>query len=395
MGIYQRSDSKYWWLYLETTKQRERTHILIGETITQRKDTEALAEQLYHTRMLDQATIAHGLTPRSVAGAEPDGLTFSAFLPWYRDHILPQRKGREREEEILPRLERAFGGYRLQDITRAVVIPWRTMRLSTPTVIAHFGGPKGRKRTLPPPQPRTVNREVDVLQLVLKAAVEAQQLTQHPLYGLADLPTKPPRRRIMTEAEEHALAEALGPVDWAIFLCGLDALIRLGDIFDLRRDADHGHYLEIPDPKNGTPLTVPVSRRLREALDAVSSTDVYYFPERRGAATDRDRRNGYAHALQRACVQAGLPYGRTRHGITFHWATRRTGATRMIQRGGEKAIGVVQRIGGWKDPSVLIGIYQETMNSELQAAVDSVSPISFTLRSRSKAKVLKIHEKSR
>ncbi len=80
------------------------------------------------------------------------------------------------------------------------------------------------------------------------------------------------------------------------------------------------------------------------------------------------------NALRLACEKAGVPYGRAQHGVTFHWSTRRTGATRMIRAGGEKAIGVVQQIGGWKDLDVLIGIYQEVVTAEMRAAVETVAP---------------------
>ena len=45
MGVFKRPDSPYWWLYLETTKQRERTPILLGDTISQRADAKRLAER--------------------------------------------------------------------------------------------------------------------------------------------------------------------------------------------------------------------------------------------------------------------------------------------------------------------------------------------------------------
>jgi hypothetical protein len=45
----------------------------------------------------------------------------------------------------------------------------------------------------------------------------------------------------------------------------------------------------------------------------------------------------------------------------------------MIRAGGDKVIATAQRIGNWKDPSVLIGIYQETITEEMRAAVESVS----------------------
>lgn len=381
MGIYERDRSPYWWMYLETAPPGERyqsTKIRKGFTATERKASRALAETLYHTRSLAASKVLQGLP------ADKDAVRFLTFAAWYDTHHIAHHKGRERERTILPRLVEAFGDKALTDADwKEAVITWRTARRQTGTVIKHFGGPKGKKRKLPPPSARTVNREVDLLQQMFTAAVEAGHLDSSPLYGLPNLPIVQPIRRTMSEAEEQLLAAELSAEDYAILCVGLDALARLGDILDLRRADDHRTTLDVRDPKNGQPLTVPISPRLRRALDAVPvGESTFYFPGRRGAATERDRRGGYAKALKRACARAGVPYGRAVGGLTFHWSTRRTGATRMIRKGGEKAIGVVQQIGGWKDPTVLIGIYQETITPEMVAAVETVAPAALTPQPR-------------
>lgn len=377
MGVYQRTDSPYWWMHLENAprgQQNVSTKVRIGYSPDDKKASRVVAEAVYHARALHAVKVQHGLP---IETPEADLVRFDTVALWYDTQWIAKHKGHEREREMLPRLRAAFGPLALTDPRwRTLVIEWRTHRLTTPTVIKHFGGPKGKKRTLPPPSARTVNREVDLLQQILAEAVKAGHLETSPLYGLEDLPVVKPTRRIMGEAEEAAVLAELDAEDGAILLVGLLTLARMGDILDLKRTDDHGHALDIRDPKNGEPLTVPIATRLRRALDKVPvdpEQPVWYFPGRRGAATERDRRAGYTKALQRACARADVPYGRAKGGLTFHWATRRTGATRMIRRGGEKAIGVVQQIGGWKDPTVLIGIYQETITEEMRAAVETIS----------------------
>jgi integrase len=374
VSVYERADSPYWWMHVETAPKGQRdvsTKIRKGATVAERKASRAVADALYHTRALEGTQVREGLP------VARDAMTFDALATWYDANHIAHHKGAERERSTLPRLRAAFGRFLLTDPEwRATVIAWRSARRVTGTVIKHFGGPKGKKRILPPPSAATVNREVDLLQQILSAAVEAGYLEASPLYGLPNLPIVKPIRRIMSEAEEQKIAAELSAEDYAILRVGLDGLARLSDALEIRRVDDHGHALDIRDPKNGEPLTVPIGTRLRAALDAVPVDPAqpdWYFPGRRGAATERDRRGGYAKALKRACARAGVPYGRALRGITFHWATRRTGATRMIRRGGEKAIGVVQRIGGWKDATVLIGIYQETITDDMRAAVESVS----------------------
>src|SRR6185295_1085988 len=280
------------------------TGIQIGFTATERKDSLEKAKKVYHAAELKAGLLLNGQP------APADPLTFRTFAAWYELHEIPQHRGAYRERQILPRLVEAFGDVLLTEMTPALVIEWRTTRLKTPTRVAHYGGPKGKPHTFPAPTPRTVNREVGLLQQIMTAAVDAGHLTASPLTGLADLAAAPIRRRTMGLDEERRLLPELAVDDRAILLVGLDALVRLGDILDLRREDDHGGHLEIRHPKNEVPLCVPVSARLRKALDAVEidpDNPEWYFPRRRQAATDQARARVYIKALQRACDRATPP----------------------------------------------------------------------------------------
>jgi len=375
MSVFARPDSPYWWLWLETApkgQQKEKTAILIGTTVTARHDSKRLAQDLYHTRMHELARKVHRMPTASAAP------TFETLAATYAQRDLVHHRGRERELEILKRLRADFGDYPIDEIDHDVVKAWRTRRRTTPTIVDHFGGPKGPRKTFPPPSARTVNREVDLLQQVMASGVP-KYYARSPIEGLADLDIVQPTRRTISVEEEQRLLAELAPDDQAIFICGQDTLTRLTDILDLQISDDHGDRLDIRNPKNGQAHSVPVSPRLRRALDLAAlerariPETIWLFPRRRRANTERDRRNGYAQALERACNRAGVPYGRKHRGVTFHWATRRTGATRMIRAGGDKAIATVQRIGNWKHANVLIGIYQETTFDEMRAVVASVS----------------------
>jgi len=82
--------------------------------------------------------------------------------------------------------------------------------------------------------------------------------------------------------------------------------------------------------------------------------------------------------LSGLCDRAGVLYGRKRGGITFHWATRRTGATRLVVDR-KASIPAVQRQGNWKTADVLLSIYTEADRQAQRAAI--LPP-----RSRSKRK---------
>jgi hypothetical protein len=372
MGVFTRSDSPYYYLWLERpgdTGIREKTNIRADATNpAQRRENRQLAETRYHERM---AALAKGDT---TPGAKPQR-TFAEQAEWFRVHLLPRRKGREREAPLLPKLVAVFGRYPLAKITRTLVTElWITPRLTTPTII------KKKKRTAPrrvQAGPRTVNREVAVLKAVVQSAVP-DYLEVSPLYGMPLLRTTTPKRRLMKEEEEAKLLAVMAVDDKALFLLGLDSLIRLGDLLDVKRTDDHKDRLYIGDPKAGGGFEVPISTRARAALDAwyahatYPKTSEYIFARRRVAKTERDRRGVIRQMLQRYCAAVDIPYGRRKGGLTFHWATRRTGLTRMLTR--RVDLGTAQKIGRWKTPAVVLGVYHELIDEVAHAAVNAVGP---------------------
>ena len=57
----------------------------------------------------------------------------------------------------------------------------------------------------------------------------------------------------------------------------------------------------------------------------------YLFPKFRRAENPRDWPGSVRQRLEYLCRQADLPYGRAKDGITFHWGTRRSGATDYVR----------------------------------------------------------------
>lgn len=380
MGVYVR-DSPVYWLLLEGHRtasgrsRREKTKILVkAATPSQRRDNKKLAEQAYYDRM---AELARG----DVVGTR----TFGEQAAWFAKHQLPNRKGREREGALLPKLVKVFGEYALAKVTRTLVTErWITPRLTTPTIV------KKRTRTAArriQAGPRTVNREVALIKAIVQSAVP-DHLESSTLYGMPLLRTTTPYRRLMTPEEEARLLAVMAPDDKALFLLGLDSLIRMGDLLDVKRTDDHKKTLWIGDPKAGGGFEVPISTRARAALDAwykdpaYRKTKDYVFMRRRQAKTARDRRNGIRQMLERYCglTDPPVPYGRKNGGITFHWATRRTGLTRMLTR--KVDLGTAQKIGRWKTPDVVLGVYHELIDDVAHAAVNSVGPTTPQPRSR-------------
>ena len=122
------------------------------------------------------------------------------------------------------------------------------------------------------------------------------------------------------------------------------------------------------DPKGGDPHEVALSPRAVLALEAIPEIGPYYFTKFRRAGLQRDWRSTVSQRLERLCKRAGVPYDRNAGGITFHWSTRRTGATRMLIANGVP-LPVVQRQGNWKTPDVLLATYIEVQRDDLLTAV--------------------------
>ncbi|HVZ20239.1 MAG TPA: tyrosine-type recombinase/integrase, partial [Vicinamibacterales bacterium] len=321
MGIFTRPESPYWWLYLETTRRKEKTQILVGETTAQKRMSRTAALERYHQRMLELAAGLYDLqsVPRTRR-------TMAEHLAWYRDNIAVLHRGAEREREIIKRFLVEFSGVDVGALTRGRVQEWMQRRLQDVA-------------------PRTVNRELDLLKSVMREAVP-EHIRSSPIADLKRLRVQSsPHRRLLTPAEEARLLAVLSVEDRAIVTLGLDTLLRFNEITALRRADDHGDSLYIAAPKNGQAFEVPVSTRLRAALDLLEDRGEYFFPQYRNAKMFRDRRATFRKRFRQACAAADIPYGRKHDGITFHWATRRTGATRMLHAGVD--VRTVQEIGNW------------------------------------------------
>jgi integrase len=347
MGIFKRDDSKYYWLYLEATKARERTTILIGETVAQRADAKRLAKEAYQRRMFELAE----QTVKRLPQGQPM-IRFAAYAETYARDVIALRRGARRELEMLKPLRAAFDALLLSTIDADRVRAYMAAR----TTDDECG-------------PRTINREIDVLKGMLRDAV-GKYLTASPIVGLKRLKAPPIKRRLLQPAEEHKLLEACEDAqDKAIIILGIDTMIRLGDLLDLERSEHDGQWLYVKHAKSGEAYETALSPRALTVLKAIERTDErYYFAKFRRARNPRDWVGSVRQRFDYLCGKAGLRYGRAHGGLTFHWATRRTGATRyLLERGAP--ISAVQKQGNWKHPEMLLRIYAEARQDDQLAMV--------------------------
>jgi integrase len=350
MGVFTRDDSPYWWLWLETGRQREKTDIKVGETTAQRRESRRLATDRYHQRMNELAARLYKLP-----SAQP-AIRFAKYAEPYATDTIAHRKGAEREANALKALRRFFDEDLLATIDRDRVRAYHTFR----------------RADKPPAAAVTINREVDLLKGMLRDAVP-KYLTASPLTGMPRLPIIQARRRYTSEEEfAQLLAVCADAEDTAVLVLGRDTLVRLGDLLDLKHTDRTGSLLYVGDPKGGKPYEAALSPRALAAVQALDATaSRYLFPKFRRALNARDWPGSVRQRLETLCKAADIPYGRTKHGITFHWATRRSGATDLLMKRGKK-LPAVQRLGNWKKPDVLLEIYTEVTTADLLEVVDAV-----------------------
>lgn len=338
MGVYVRPDSTFYWLWLETApkgQQRKKTKILIGTSPADQKASRALADQLYHLEMAALAKTHHGIGPPP---AKPV-IAFDDYCAWYETHVSVHKRGRVRESEILDSLAAYFGDLEIRALTKADVQVWITEK----------------RQSL---KASSVNRELDLLKHVLASAVP-QYLDASPLVGMRRLRAEPTHTAILSAKDEAKILAELTGENRAIVLLALDTLMRLSDIERFARADDHGAYLVVGDSKTGR-YEVPVSKRLRQALDSLPKRGTHYFTRQRGSI---------AQMFERACRRAKVKYGRKAGGVTFH-ALRHTGASRMVERGAD--LRTVMEIGGWKSLRQL-SRYTHPTDRAKRAAVELVS----------------------
>lgn len=344
--MFVRPDSPYLWIYLPTApkgQQKAKTALLVGATITEKRDNLRLAELVYADRMKAIAAKIHRL-PMDRAG-----MSFSRYADIYARDVLPHQKGHVRALELLKTLRAHFLGT-LDAIDQEAVRAFMTVRRQTC-------------------QPRTVNREVDLLKAMLRDAVP-KYLDASPLVGMKKLKADTPQRRLLQPDEEKRLLAVADATDAALLILGIDTLLRLGDILDLQRSDQRGIWLTVRAPKGGAAYEVPLSKRAVDALKRLPDDGPYFFASLRRTPYASHRRSIVRHRLSSLCRRAKppVPFGRTRNGVTFHWSTRRTGATRLLVKH-RQPVTIVQRLGNWKTPTVLLEIYAEAQRDDLLAAV--------------------------
>lgn len=357
MGIYTRRDSPFWWMLLEGTKVRESTGIpLTGGSPEQDKELRRQAQGVYTTRQAEIAKAGAGLIVARPA------ISYSKFAAWHVAHDVAHHRGADKERSMLRALGTYFDRYdSIAEIDVDAAKEWMTWR---------------KKQV----EPSTVNRELDVLKQLLKAAVP-KYLAASPIAGLRRFRTDEAEPRVLTREEELAMLTAAGPEDRAWLIVALDTLMRLSNVVYLKwAQVKLPQAVIVPLNAKVSHDAVPITLRMRHALNQLVRANEWVFPSfhQRG----RGKTAAKNHAIRRfdfLCQQAVVSHGRAARGVTFH-CLRHTGATRALQNGA--SVRTVMKLGGWKDERSVMR-YVHAADSDVRAAAESISrPTPITLHSR-------------
>lgn len=369
MSIYKRVDSRFWWLTLERPGQpplRESTKIPVhGGTVEQTKDNRALAQQAYAARLGDLARARHHLP------IDRPTITFAKFRAWYEAHVSTQKRNLARERSMLRQLGPFFDSKALDALTREDVLEWRTARAKQVA-------------------PGTVNRELALLCHLLGQAVP-KYLDRNPAARISEVRSPARQMRLVTEEEEDRLLAAGSDEDRALVLTALDTLQRLSAVANLTWAQDHGHSLEFLNLKTRGRLVVPISSRLRIALDQLPKDGPWIFPWFHWGKDTREQiQQRVDERFRGLCGLAKIPHGRAVGGVTFH-TLRHTGASRMLARGIDPR--TVMVIGGWSSLKMLEQ-YTHPQPEHARRAVEAVGKREGDVKENRQASPVSVRSRS-
>lgn len=342
MGLYQRKDSPWWWYLLEGTTIRKSTGVPhTGVTPEQTRALKREAQKIYIDARAKYAKDGAQITKPTIS--------FKDFARWYEEHHLAHQRSTVRGESMVRQLSKTFGSFKsLADIQAHHGREWMTARAKQ---VSHG----------------TVNRELDMLKALLRAAVP-RYLDVSPFAELRRYRLPEREARVLTEDEETRLLAVCTAEDRAFVVLALDTLLRLSSVVQLKwAQVKFAQRSILPLNAKVSTDAKPMSTRLETALKALERDGEYVFSSfHQGGKTSA--RHHAIRRFDRLCALAGVPHGRAVNGVTFH-CLRHTGATRALQRGA--SLRTVMKLGGWKLPSTVLR-YLHVADADVIAAAESI-----------------------
>jgi integrase len=191
----------------------------------------------------------------------------------------------------------------------------KPIRLLNPEAVRHLMGEKVRT---------AANHRLRLLRLLMAHAVEAKMLTSDPTVGVRRVKHRAAGYATWTE-EEIAAYEARHPIGSRARLAMALLLYtgqRRSDVVRMGRQHLRGGMIEVRQVKTGAELLLPVHPALAGELAHVPPGQmVFLHTEQRGRSAPFTAA-GFYNTFRRWCEEAGIPAGRSPHGLRKACARR-------------------------------------------------------------------------
>jgi integrase len=191
MGLYQRKDSRFWWMSYTAANRR-----VFESTKTSSKE---IAKKILRHR---EGEIALGLFKVGLPGTR---LTFAKLCEEFLASHSPtlSSSSQRNHRTFIKNLKPYFGEYDLTEIHRQMIEEYRNYRHRQPS----HSNPKVTVKGA------TVNRELQCLHCMLQFAITRKYLTENPATGVKhfDERRERPTKRMLTAEEEQRILNAAPP----------------------------------------------------------------------------------------------------------------------------------------------------------------------------------------
>lgn len=246
--------------------------------------------------------------------------TLADFAPRYMEWAKTRKRSWDRDELSLRPLLKAFGHFRLSELTTARVMEYMSDRLKVEiqtSVNAREAFARKKKAGLvgkfdkgPAPvmlSKGSINREVACLRGLLNYAVKLGELERNPIEGIALYQEAPGRLPALEGEDEARLLAALAAWVRPIYRLAVLTGCRLGELIDLRWrhiDFDRG-ILTVEDSKSGESRRIPLHRSLLEELRPRRGLAEGYVVVKEDGTQPKPE--SVSHAFRRAADAIGRP----------------------------------------------------------------------------------------
>lgn len=170
--------------------------------------------------------------------------------------------------------------------------------------------------------PRQADYAISVLAAMLTWSVRRGLIDHNRAAGVSDVYAANRRENVWSPEQEADLhAKASDPLRW-VATVAVETGLSQQDLLVLPKSAVQGELLVSRRLKNGTPVAIPISPRLRAVLNEFPATDSVMLLNKADGKPWDLKGNGLRAAFRDSCAEAGIT-GRTFHDLRGTFITRR------------------------------------------------------------------------